>query len=420
MPARLPARATIPIDAGSMASPSLHRWLERALQGANQPPPHPAALGLLTVVIPSYARQDFLLRQCAYWYYSGAAVVMVDGSPDPLDADVQATISRFGNVTYLHLPESFADRLRLACAHITTPYTVLSGDDEFLLFDGLARAMDALQADPGLAACIGQSIAFHPDAQGHCTYGQGYPHWQYAVMQGNASARLESAMAHYTAATCYAVLRTPIWQRAWGQLKNWSSPYVSEMQQGMTTYIWGKLTTVDEVYWMRSSENRPVTNIDFNRGLTFSQWWASREYSAEHQDFVSLLASQLVSAEVIDHASAQSIVKTSIATLIRHLDEIEASALRALPPSRAVISKLRRGTRQLLKALLPKSWYDIVAAARPAKPYLRVVGEFGNLADLEPRSVALPFARTDSLFAELDAMQKLIDTFYFARKSQAQ
>jgi hypothetical protein len=86
-----------------MTPPLLHRWLQDTLQqSAGEPPLRPAALAFLTVVIPSYARQDFLLRQCAYWHRSGAAVVIVDGSPSALDAEVQSTIARSGNVTYLH------------------------------------------------------------------------------------------------------------------------------------------------------------------------------------------------------------------------------------------------------------------------------------------------------------------------------
>jgi hypothetical protein len=295
----------------------------------------------------------------------------------------------------------------------------LSGDDEFLLFDGLSHAMATLDADPALTACIGQSLAFHRDAQGRCTYGQGYPHWQYAVMQGDAGARLEAAMSHYTAATCYAVLRTPIWQRAWGQLKNWSSPYVGEMQQGITTYIWGKLTTVEQVYWMRSSENRPVTHIDFNRGLTFRQWWRSGEFSAERQDFVSTLAAQLENAQGIDPAGARAIVEASIATFVRHLDDIERDALRALPLRRAAIAKLRRGAGQLLRRLVPRSWHGRIAAVWPAKLPAPVSGEYGALGDFWKLSPAPPLARTDVLLTELTAVEKLIDAFYRARKGQA-
>ena len=41
-------------------------------------------LSKLTIVIVSYDRQRFLLRQAVYWGYSRANIIIVDGSPTPL------------------------------------------------------------------------------------------------------------------------------------------------------------------------------------------------------------------------------------------------------------------------------------------------------------------------------------------------
>jgi hypothetical protein len=59
-------------------------------------------LPLLTVVIPSYCRQDFIIRQCAYWHGSGLSVVIMDGSPEPLASNLHQAITGLGDITYVH------------------------------------------------------------------------------------------------------------------------------------------------------------------------------------------------------------------------------------------------------------------------------------------------------------------------------
>jgi len=241
---------------------NLEAWLIALLQGPRsaQLSSH-YSLAQLTIVIPCYERQDFLIRQFAYWRDTSVMIIVVDGSAQPLSTLLCATLSKLENVTYIHSTVSMMERLQLASNLIKTRYAVLLGDDEFLLPSGLHSAIGKLENDAELVACIGQSLAFFPSEEGQrCTYGPGYPHHQYFVNHDTAQNRMNAAMSDYRAASCYAVLRTPVWRKSWGQMQNWSSPYVGEIQQGLTTYIWGKLATVDEVYWMRSNENRPITN----------------------------------------------------------------------------------------------------------------------------------------------------------------
>ena len=376
-------------------------------------------LSLLTVVIPCYDRQDFLLRQCVYWHRRGASVVIVDGSPRSLSDSVQQTISSLGDVTYLHAEVSMMDRLKLACEYLQTPYTILLGDDEFLLGAGLCSAITALEQDASLAACIAQSLAFHPSADGSfCSYDRGYPHWKYSVMQDDVGERLRVAMSNYTAATCYAVLRTPVWCKSWGQLENWSSPYVGEMQQGITTYIWGKLKTVDEVYWMRSSENRPVTSKDFNRGLTFPDWWRYTRFEDERARFLSILSDEMGRATGIDAARARAIVLETVRVFLSHLDQLEAKNRQSLSPMQAVLALVRQGSVATLKRLLPVRWQESLKSARFGAAKVAVVGKFGTLSDIEQKAKPFEFAMNSQLLAELATMEKLIADFYRVRQEQ--
>lgn len=93
-------------------------------------------LSKLTVVIPSYGRHPYLLRQAAYWRQSGVTVIALDGSIKPLSIDQQKIINAEKNFSYIHMPNGICERLNYAAKLIITPYAVLLGDDDFLLKGG--------------------------------------------------------------------------------------------------------------------------------------------------------------------------------------------------------------------------------------------------------------------------------------------
>ena len=129
-----------------MTTPALEHWLETTLR---EPRRVEAAdremLEKLTVVVPCYGRQDFLLRQCAYWHGTGARLIIVDGSERALPPSTQDLMAGLGDVQYLHAHISMMERLKLAADRLETPYAILLGDDEFLLYAGLASVV--LRAD---------------------------------------------------------------------------------------------------------------------------------------------------------------------------------------------------------------------------------------------------------------------------------
>jgi glycosyltransferase domain-containing protein len=376
-------------------------------------------LTLLTVIIPCYGRQDFLMRQCAYWHNSGASIIIVDGSPKPLDVERQEIISKLNNISYLYLPIPVTERLHAATEYIKTPYSILLGDDEFLLFSGLCSAISKLENNTELVAVIGQSISFfpaHKDNVFGCHYGPGYPHWRLSVEQDDIDKRFETAMSNYSAATCYAVLRSPIWCKSWGQQENWSSPYVGEIQQALTTYIWGKLTTVDQVYWMRSSENSPVNTKEFNRGLSFEEWWISPANKDEQIKFIDILAKELASATKLAENDAQIIIKKAVETYVQWGQQ-SLTNNESINNKNFSINSFRPFIVHFFKWLLPTRLQDYIKSILFNIRSVRGGGDLGTLTDLKSKTANVPFEINDVLLKELSEMEALICGFYAARKS---
>ncbi len=117
---------------------------------------------MLTVVVPSLNRQDYVLRQVRYWSSSSAHLIIVDGSSSPLSDRIRSAIEAHPRITYRHVVSSLPDRLGLAGGLIKTPYAVMLGDDEFHLQTGLSASVAALEENPDLVGCTGQVLRFTP------------------------------------------------------------------------------------------------------------------------------------------------------------------------------------------------------------------------------------------------------------------
>ena len=386
----------------------LEEWVTQALNNKSKSRGNLSRLEKLTVVIPSYGRSDFLLRQAVYWGNDVARVVIVDGSPQPLSTKMQEALSCQTNIKYLHSPETIFARLRLAAQHIHTPYAVMLGDDEFHLKKGLCQAIDKLDRDSTLVACIGQSLGFFPGAR--IMYSKGYPHWRYEV-QGDIRERLISGMTNYNAATCYAVLREPVWRRSWGGMQPWSHLPAVELQQAIVTYIHGKLSTVDEVYWLRSGEN-PSVKIESEGApeeLAFEDWWLSSEFKLECERFVEVLVGEVLSVGQLGYEEAKKLIVE-----VMDLHMMQCMKIRRMKsrPIMSVIGSLKaiaiRVLKIPLKTLLPEKQFFKLKSK-----YIRRY--YGGLDDLKRCKNFDSFLLDEDLVSELSEIESIVDGFHKAR-----
>ena len=122
--------------------PTLTDWCLKSLSGPIGRSLDPEVdLSMLTVVVPSFNRHDYLLRQIRFWASRSARLIIVDGSTLPIDGRIRSAVDAHPGMEYLHHPEGFVERVSLAAGLIETPYAGLLGDDEFHLETGLAAAL---------------------------------------------------------------------------------------------------------------------------------------------------------------------------------------------------------------------------------------------------------------------------------------
>ena len=85
-------------------------------------------LSQVTILILSYRRPLFLLRNMRHWMGRAARVLVLDGTREPIDPTLIGALG--ANVKYVHLPKSIEERFEYAHAELDTTYMMLLGDDD--------------------------------------------------------------------------------------------------------------------------------------------------------------------------------------------------------------------------------------------------------------------------------------------------
>jgi glycosyltransferase domain-containing protein len=377
----------------------------------------------LTVIIPTWSRQDYVLRQFLFWSTSAVRLIVVDGSDTPLTDRVRSMVSDHPRFTYLHDPRSFAERLRYVGENLSTKYAVMLGDDEFHLPSGLRSAIRILDYEEDLVGCMGQVLSFSPlDGYRRCLFSRAYPGMaNFSVRHEEPNERVLAAMDPYTMATCYAVLRTPVWQQSWGSVGGYSSGVAAEMQQAIAVHLLGPFRSHDAVQWLRSVENsiNPVSDLESERGrmLWFPEWWESDDFQAEHQEFLERITTAVAENSPCTPAECRGIVSAGACLFAeRHgaafksLDQIGGvERWRHLPLTRLALSVAGRLPDGVGLAL--RRFRSLLHRRSGAQGD----GYLGVVEELPRRLQAVGLESTVEFLAEVALVEQLVAEFHSLR-----
>lgn len=266
-------------------------------------------LSKLTLVIPTFNRPRYALRNMRYWSGSSVTVHVLDGSELAIPAEEMVELA--ANVNYHHLPISLFDRLKKILDLIQTEYAAMLGDDEFFLPKGLQACIQELEADETLVSCMGRCLAFRPISKQLI----GWPAYTemvgYAVLQDDPVARMIHHMNPYTCSTIYSVVRTPVWKQAMGIAckKQFSVFALGEIQFELSVCYRGKSKVIPHLMWLRSAENDGIR--DEHDVVLFREWWIDPKKANDREEFLTLMASALAHGDIRRLESVREGVKAA-------------------------------------------------------------------------------------------------------------
>lgn len=243
----------------------------------------------LTIIIPTYQRQKFVIRTMQYWSGKGPKVILLDGSEKALDRNILKHIQ--SNVIYIHNPVSVYERIFSAISLVDTEYVMYGSDDEFYILSALNSCLTKLSLDSKFVACCGRAVGFKWYNNSVVGYNI-YPNFKDLILDNpNSLDRLIKHFSNYVPSHIYAVCRASVWKNA-AQMtfsKEYNFFAASELQMEFLLVYAGRTLVIPELMWMRSDENAQNYNTSKSTipALTFYKWWFDKKNRKEKEDFIS-------------------------------------------------------------------------------------------------------------------------------------
>jgi len=248
----------------------------------------------LTIVIPTYERSQFALRQIEYWSGSGCNIIILDGSRAGLSAEA---LKNKDGVKYVHKNTSFLNRLHLAVSMVDTPYVALLADDDLFFKTGVNRCINFLEGHPMYTTAFGRTIAFELSDKSEVKAFPAYLEMKgYAVEQDDPARRLMYHFENYTPSMMYGISRIDAWKSAINFQATAQFPFFAqaEVQIQMCLAVQGKSVVLDCPVWIRSREEPSLaaaSDIKRDPGLDidmpFNKFWRDSKASTQKERFLS-------------------------------------------------------------------------------------------------------------------------------------
>ena len=255
-------------------------------------------LNKLTIIIPTYNRPHYIIRNILFWKDYDVNLIILDGSIEPLPKEVLNNISI--NINYNYLPISFHERMLKSIDLIKTKYSLLMCDDEFYLPTSLIYLIKQLELDSELVACTGRAIAFKNNENQISTWIEYNEMANYYITQNSPEERILFHMKNYTCNNIYSIVRTPIWKDAMlivSNTKDFTLFAIEEVVFELCVSFWGKSKVFPILFWFRSKEN---DGVSLNYRLPFHRWFKSKEKIKEVNKFYDILLNALSNPNLKD------------------------------------------------------------------------------------------------------------------------
>jgi glycosyltransferase domain-containing protein len=333
----------------------------------------------LTIIIPTHERHSLLLRAVDYYTNLNVHVIIVDSSVNKLK---RILTSKF---QYIHMPcEDFGSKIYNVISQVTTKYSCLSADDDFLSESGLIKGIDFLEENDDYVSVQGRYISFYLKNY-KITSGPMYTKAPYYLVDGKSRLeRVKQAFSPYMH-HMYSVHRTEVLIKSFLAVSTIKVASPVELSVALVGAVYGKHMLLPEFWMARDTnvytstineegqiekinsynfENNPVTLIVKN--------WAGYLQTADGKLFKKKYCS-VISDIVKDKAEQNALFDTGFLTYIagtsnlKNIDPITKFNLKnnikiLLPNYFLNVYRLIRYTYFRYKYPLGYPWSDIYSA----------------------------------------------------------
>jgi glycosyltransferase domain-containing protein len=216
-------------------------------------------LNNLTILLTTFNRPLYLLRQILYLSNWNVSVEIVDGSDQPLNPQIVEFISNEApNINYRYLKLNLQKRIMDATLRIKTPFTMVMADDDLYLEHGIFQAIKILEKDSKLSACCGQILGLDSltgkKYKNFYTFEYASNLTGYSITSDEPLQRIKYGTENYRSALFYSVYKTSTFCKVWNYDVGSKFNEIIEYESAIRTILYGGFKTIPYVYMLRSFE----------------------------------------------------------------------------------------------------------------------------------------------------------------------
>lgn len=274
---------------------------------------------MITLLIPTMNRTDFLIRQLGYYRDVGfKGCICIGDSSDNVHTErtrqALATLSSL-NITYREYPGvNDAECLKRLLDFVTTPYAAFVADDDFLIPSAMEQCTRFLDQHGDYGSAHGLALTISLKSDGAFGKVAGARRYGLPAIEGDsARQRILAHLGDY-AVTLFGVHRIESWRRMYRDIGRLADKtFASELLPCCLSVILGKVKQLDCLYLVRQDHSQRY----FLPGK--SDWVRKPEWPGLYQTFVGLLAEALAKQDSIAKDEAKKVVERAFGSYLTGL-----------------------------------------------------------------------------------------------------
>ena len=269
---------------------------------------------MLTLVLPTKNRADFLIRLLTYYNERRLAfhLVVADSSDHEQVEQTRRAVKALEqglNLDHRVYPPEIGvfDKMCEAVNCVETPYAVLGADDDFFVPSALGEAVQFLQDNPDYSVAHGEAAVINlgPEATAYGHIAGVGRYNQRTIDLATGSKRLVDHLRNFST-TWYSVHRTEQLRRNFQKVAAPGLDYgFGELLPSCLSLIQGKSKKLDGLYMVRQVHSAQTAP---NHG-DFFDWVADPTWGTRYKYFRDCLAAKLVRQDGISMGEARGVVK---------------------------------------------------------------------------------------------------------------
>ncbi|MFH1581703.1 MAG: TIGR00180 family glycosyltransferase [Pseudomonadota bacterium] len=264
---------------------------------------------MITIVIPTMNRSDFLIRLLNYYADTGYKHwISIGDSSDVfhLNATKQAIKGLAGELKIVYrefpgVPEPKCTSQLIQ--EVKTPHVAFVADDDFLVPSALDECVEFLKDHPDYSVALGKAMIFNLGCSG--PFGNISGVGPYALSSIEAASGRERLLYHLRnySNPNFGVHRTEEFQRAYSRVPALPDKSFTEILPNCMSSVQGKIMQLDCFYLVRQGHDQRYLLPDLFDWVTSTNWLPS------YQTLSDCLTEELVKIDGIEAGEARDVVK---------------------------------------------------------------------------------------------------------------